>query len=464
MMQDTIKCPKCGETIKLSEAITHDIEIGIKNKYEKELEDKLKKERKELEVKIKKDTEESIGLELSDMKEQLAEKNKKLEIAKAQELDFRKRERQLKEKEDNMAKVIERKEHEFREKLVIEKRLIEEKVRKEASQTQRMELSDLKNQLEEKTKLLEKTEQQELELRRRQRELEEKKKTFELEMNRKLDMERQQLRDKVVQEIEEGHRLKDAEKNKQLADLTRQIEDLKRKAEQGSQKMQGEILELELEQLLKDEFSFDDIEPISSGVKGADILQIVKTQAGRVCGKILWETKRTKNWSDGWIQKLKEDQRDAKADLAVIVSEVLPQGLHHFRQIESIWVADIPSSLSLCLALRTLLIQVARTKEIETGKEEKKEIVYNYLTGTEFRNRVQAIMEAFLAMKKDLDSERRAMENIWAKREKQIERVVFNIAGMRGDLEGIVGSSLPTVKILELPSDKEEEERGNKKI
>jgi len=269
---------------------------------------------------------------------------------------------------------------------------------------------------------------------------------------RKVDEERRKILESAQKNFEDQHRLKDAEKDKQLADMCRQIEDLKRKAEQGSQKMQGEVLELELEQLLKNEFLFDDINSVSSGIKGADIIQIVKTQTGRECGKILWETKRAKNWSDEWLQKLKDNQRSAKADLAVIVSETLPKGLHHFRQIETVWVTDIPSAISLGLALRTLLIQINKAREIETGKEEKKEVVYNYLMGIEFRNRVQAIMEAFIAMKKDLDSEKRAMESIWSKRDKQIEKVVLNIAGMRGDLEGIVGASLPSIKLLELPS------------
>ena len=384
MTQEVIKCPKCGTAIKLSEAISRDIEADIKKKYEKEMELRLQEERKRLEIKVKKEVEESQRLEIFDLKAQLAEKAKRLEQA----------------------------------------------------------------------------EQHELELRKRQRALEEKEKAFELEMNRKLDIERQQIKEKAMREVEEMYKLKDLEKDKQINDMRRKIEELKRKADQGSQKIQGEVLELELEELLKNEFPFDDIDPISSGIKGADIIQTVKTQAGRVCGKILWETKRTKNWNDGWIQKLKDDQRNAKADLAVIVSEVLPEGFHHFRQIDNIWVTDIPSAISLGLALRTLLIQVARTKAIQVGKEETKDIVYNYLTGSEFRNRVQAIMDSFIAMKKDLDSERRAMERIWAKREKQIERVVLNIAGMRGDLEGIVGLSLPSIKLLELPSDKSSAEQS----
>ena len=455
MDQGTIKCPKCGEEIKLSDALSKEIELSIKNKYEKDMEERLKDERKQLEIKMKREAKEAMGVELADLKEQLSEKDKKLEEIQKQELGFRKKERQLKEKEESLLKTFEEKEKEFKAKLTMEKRLIEEKIKKEVEEVEHIKVVDLKNQLEEKTKRLEQSEQQELELRRKQRELEEKEKKFELEMNRKLDDERQQIKDKIARELEDSHRLKDAEKDKQLTDMRRQIEDLKRKAEQGSQKIQGEVLEAELEQSLKNEFPFDDIESVSSGVKGADIVQTVKTQAGRECGKILWESKRTRNWSDEWIIKLKDDQRSAKADLSVIVSEALPKGFHHFRKIETVWVTDIPSAISLALALRTLLIQIAITREIETGKEEKKEVIYNYLTGLEFRNRVQAIMESFIAMKKDLDSEKRSMESIWAKRDKQIEKVVLNIAGMHGDLEGIVGTSLPSIKLLELPSNED---------
>ena len=380
MTQETIKCPKCGELIKLSEAISHDIEIAIRTKYEKEIEKRLKEERNQLELKVKKEAQESVSLELADLKEQLKEKSTRLE----------------------------------------------------------------------------KSQQEELGLRKQQRQLEEDKKAFELETNRRLDAERQKIIEKVVRESEESHRLKDAEKNKQLADMTEQIENLKRKAEQGSQKIQGEVLEVELEQLLKNDFPFDEIDSVSSGIKGADISHIVKTQSGRICGKILWETKRTKSWSEEWIQKLKDDQREAKADLAVIVSEVLPKGFHHFREIKGVWITDITSALSLAVALRVVLIQVAATRVIQTGKEEKMEIVYNYLTGVEFKNRVQAIMEGFIAIKQDLDSEKRAMAKIWAKREKQIERVIQNIAGMHGDLQGIAGASLPVVKMLELASEETE--------
>jgi len=456
MSQETIKCPKCGEVIKLSEAISKDMEIVIKAKYEKEFEQKIVEERKQLQEKAQKEAQELVTLEFADLKEQLAEKSKKLEETQKQEIELRKRERQLSEKEDLLKKELDEKEKKLKEQFLEEKKLIAQKVKIDVESAQKAQLTDLQEQLLEKSQRLEKAQQQELELRKQQRQLEEDKRAFELEMNRKLDIERQKIAEKVAREFEENHKFKDAEKDKQLLDMRTQIEELKRKAEQGSQQAQGEVLEVEFEHLLKEDFPFDEILPVSKGVKGGDVIQTVKTQSGRVCGKILWETKRTKSWSDGWIQKVKEDQREAKADLSVIVSEVLPRGFHHFRQIDGVWVTDIPSALSLSLALRVVLIQVAKARDIQTGKEEKMEIVYSYLTGVEFRNRVQAIVESFVAMKKDLDAEKRAMAATWSKREKQIERVVLNIAGMHGDLEGIVGGSLPAVKMLELSNENEE--------
>ena len=375
MTKETIKCPECGEVIELSEAISHDIEIRLKQQYE----NKIEKTKKSIEEKAKKEVQESLNIKISDLNEQLEEKTKNLKEAQKQEIELRKRQRELVEKEEKL----------------------------------------------------------------------------ELELSRKIDAERQKIIQKTSKEFEETHRLKDAEKDKQLDDMKRQIDELKRKAEQGSQQMQGEVLELELEESLKDEFPFDVIEPVAKGVKGGDIIQTVKTQSGRICGKILWETKRTKNWSESWIQKLKDDQRDAKADLAILASESLPKGLQHFRLISGVWVTDILSAVSLALALRVVLIQVARERVTQVGKKEKMELAYNYLTGQEFRNRVEAIVESFTAMKMDLEAERRAMLKIWAKREKQMERVISNAAGMHGDLQEIAGSSLPAIKMLELPNDDE---------
>ena len=371
-MQDTIKCPKCGEAIKISQAISHDIEGELRARIEKELAVRSK----EQEARIREEAGEAAKTQVELLQQLIADKDKRLQEARTAEI----------------------------------------------------------------------------ELRRRQEDLEDKARSLGVEVVRRVADEKRMLTEKLSHDLEEDHRLKDAEKEKQLTDMRRQIEDLKRKAEQGSQQTQGEVLELDLESKLREEFPFDLIEPVEKGRKGGDALHTVKTQGGRECGKLLWETKRTKVWSDSWIQKLKDDQREAKADLAVIVSEALPKGLHHFRDIDGVWVTDISSAIPLALALRLALIKEDRAKQAQTGKEGKMEVVYNYLTGVEFRNRVQAIMEAFIGMKQDLDVEKRAVEKIWSRREKNIEKVVRNIAGMHGELESMAGQ-LPAVKLLELPQD-----------
>jgi hypothetical protein len=318
-MKETIDCPSCGESIELSEAISHDIEKRLKKVHLQEVEE--------------------------------------LRISSEQK---------LKEKED-----------EYEKKAKEEKRLLVEKAVKDAQENVTLELSDLKEQLDKKTKGLNEAREHELTLRKKQRELQEKEEAFELELSRKIDDERQKILEKASGEFEEKHRMKDAEKDKLLNDMKKQIEELRRKSEQGSQQTQGEVLELELEEMLKNEFTLDDIEPVVKGAKGGDILQIVRTQSGRICGKILWETKRTRNWSDSWIKKLKDDQRDAKADMAILVSEALPNGFHHFRQMSGIWVTDRFSAISLALALRVVLVQVHGVREVHIGKNEKMEIVYN---------------------------------------------------------------------------------------
>jgi hypothetical protein len=440
MPQDTIKCPKCGTEIRISQILSQDIETEVQQRYEKKMEDWKKDELDRARTQSAKEASELLSKQIEKYKKDIEDRDKQINENNARENEFAKREEELKIRETKVTEELEK-----------GRRLIEDQATKKAQESIRVKVADLEMSVKEKEERLQKAEQNELELRKAKRELEEDKKTFELKMERTLDQERQKITEKAKSEVEEGHKLKDMEKDKQLEDMKKQIEELKRKAEQGSQKIQGEVLELELEKILRDEFQFDEIEPVSAGVRGGDIIHTVKTQSGRICGKILWESKRTRNWSDTWIQKVKDDQREAKADLATIVSEALPKGFHHFRQIEGVWVTDLPSVLSLAVALRFMLIQIATTRELQTGKEEKMEIVYNYLTGSEFRNRVQAIVEAFISLRRDLDSEKRAMESIWAKREKQIERVVLNISGMHGDLEGIVGATLPSVKLLELP-------------
>jgi len=333
------------------------------------------------------------------------------------------------------------------------RKAFEEKAKKDAYESVTLELSDLREQLEEKTRNLKEARKQELELLKKQRELQEKEENMELEVTRKLDEERQKILEKATGKFEEEHRLKDAEKDKKLNDMKKQIDELKRKSEQGSQQTQGEVLELDLENILKKSFTHDNIEPVPKGIKGADVLHKVHSPSGQFCGTIVWETKRTKAWSDKWIAKIKEDQRRVKGEIAVILTTVLPKDVRSFAHINGIWVTDYSSMVELATAIRMGLIEVAKTKQAAVGKKEKMEVVYNYLSGSDFKQKVEAIVEAFKAMKEDLEKEKKAFSKSWAKREKQLELVITNTAGMYGDIHRIIGTSLPEIKLLEIESE-----------
>lgn len=288
----------------------------------------------------------------------------------------------------------------------------------------------------------------ELALRKQKTELEQKAKDIDLEVQRRLDDEKEQLEARVGDRIAESYRIKEAEKDKKLSDTLAQVEDLKRRMEQGSQQAQGETLEVELEQILMVSFPLDLVEPVAKGVKGGDMLQTVKIRSGQECGKILWEVKRTKAWSDSWITKVKADARVAKADLCLIATETLPKGIKNFGEVEGVWISSPENAIPLAGALRQSLVQLAKEKYLQTGKKEKAVVVYDYLIGSEFKGRVEAIIESYRAMKSDLESEKRAMEKVWAKRDKQISMVTLNIAGMCGDLEAM--AELPYVAALQL--------------
>jgi hypothetical protein len=314
----------------------------------------------------------------------------------------------------------------------------------------------LEETLKEKDRKIAEAQAAELELRKMKNLLEEERRTFELDKQRQLDEERVKIKEETAKLINEENRLKEAEYNKKFQDAQKQIGDLKRRLEQGSQQTQGEVLELALEESFRTEFPTDEILPVPKGINGADIIQKVIDQKGRVVGIIAWELKRTKAWSDGWIQKLKDDQRKVKADTAVVISQSLPEGIKGFGFRDGVYVSSSEAALSLARVLRMNLIQLASIRSLEDGKTEKKEIIYNYLCSAEFGNRISAVVEASIAMKKVLDQERRAYTKIWAEREKQIGRVEENMIGVYGDIKGIAGMTLPGIKSLDLPSGEEE--------
>jgi len=325
---------------------------------------------------------------------------------------------------------------------------------KKAEKRVAQELAGLKNQVKDQAKDLEEARRLELSMRKREREFERKQQELELTVAREIDKERTRLVTETQERLADDHRLKDAEKERQLGDMRRQIEDLKRKAEQGSQQLQGEAGEGELESLLRANFPSDEISAIGQGVRGADVHQVVIDPRGRKSGAILWECKNTRNWSDAWIAKLKQDQRSRHADVAVLVTATLPKGCTRCALIDGVLVTDFACAVGLAAVLRANLCQLAQTRSAAISKEESLELLYRYLSGVEFRHRVEAVVEAFTAMRHDLDQERRAAERQWARRSRQIDAVTFNVSGMYGDLQGLV-PALPPIALLELPEAEE---------
>lgn len=311
------------------------------------------------------------------------------------------------------------------------------------------ELQEIIRQRDEK---LTEAQQAQAEFTRKTRELEEARRQLDLTVEKRIDEGLAGIHEKARKAAEDRLGLKVHEKEQTIASMQKQIEELKRKAEQGSQQLQGEVMELQLESLLATRFPFDTIEPVAKGEYGGDVLQHVVGPVAQVCGTILWESKRTKNWSDGWLTKLREDQRAAKAEIAVIVSQALPKDVETFALIDGVWVVGSKSALPLAMVLRQSLIEVAAARQSVEGQQTKMELVYQYLTGPRFRQRVEAIVESFSSMNEDLDRERRVILKQWAKREEQIERVMQATVGMYGDLQGIAGKTLQEIEGLELPA------------
>lgn len=310
------------------------------------------------------------------------------------------------------------------------------------------EKDDELHSLEEKLNNFRKKEKQILQM---QKEIEEQKYSMQVEYQERLIKETKKIYDDAKNKTDEENKLRMLEYEKTIRDLKNQMIDAQKKAEQGSMQLQGEVQELELEDQLKRYFSDDEIIPVKTGQKGGDIIQIVRTRNNGVVGKIIWESKRTKNWSNSWLDKIKEDQRCAQAEIAIIISEVLPQEIKNFGLIDNIWIGELKYAIGLATAMRENLKALNQLKHVNTNKNDKMELIYNYLTGTQFKQRVEAILESFIEMKNDLDVEKRAYEKIWSKREKQIEKFVRNMSGMYGDLQGY-GATLPNIKILELPN------------
>ena len=417
MTEPTITCPNCKTEIRLTESLAAPLIAATRKQFEEQLSQKdaevakreegiREKEKQIIEAKRNLDEQvaDQVAAQLKAERVQvIAEESKKAKLASAAEIDA--------------------------------------KVR---------ELSELQEVLKIRNEKLAEAQNAQAELIKKQRELDDAKRELELTVEKRVQDGLNEVRLQAKSQAEEEQKFKVMEKEQTIAAMQKQIEDLKRRAEQGSQQLQGEVLELELENLLRAKFPFDSIEPVAKGEFGGDVLQRVVSQGGQASGAILWESKRTKNWSDGWLVKLREDQRTAKAEVAVIVSQVLPKGVEAFDMVDGVWVTHPRALVPVATILRHTLLQVNMARQVSEGQQTKTEMVYQYLTGPRFRQRVEAIVEAFSTMQEDLDRERKVIMKQWAKREEQIERVMGATVGMYGDLQGIAGKSLQEIDGLEL--------------
>lgn len=400
----TITCPKCGEKIPLTDALTPD----LKEQLTKEMGESIRKKEQELKAK----------------------------------------EEKMQEREDAMWK-------EYEKKMESERVTLKQKAEKKAHEEAGAEFKDLVLANAEKDQKLKEAGQRELDLLKQKREFEEKAKSVDLEVARKVEEERKKIEEGAQTKASDEYRLLLKAKDEKMEQMSKKLDDLKRNSEQGSTQIQGEVQEDELRDALVAAFPTDTVEDVPQGKKGADLVHTVRTRTGMSAGTLLWESKNTKSWGGDWIKKLKDDQVRAKADVCVIMTQALPEGMRGFGQVEGVWVTDPAHALLLTNVLRHQLIQLTQVKASLVGKDEKMEILYEYLTSTQFKNRVENIVRAFQEMHEELHKEKRATERMWARREKELERVMKNTVGMYGDFQGLIGTALPVITSLELPSGEE---------
>jgi len=350
---------------------------------------------------------------------------------------------------------------EIRNRVASECRKIEVAALAAAQENVAVELQDKEERIAESAAKLKAMQEQELQLRKEKRKSEELAEQSKLEMERRLDEERKVIRANAKSEAAEENQLKLIERDLQIESMKKQIDELVKKADQGSQQRQGEAQEIALENMLAAEFPCDVIEPVGKGVNGADALHHVFDNNGRECGTILWESKRTKTWQDKWLGKVISDQQEAKASVACIVSGAMPATVRHFEEINGVWVSSWPCARGMALVLRRVLVESSRARQASEGQHGKMELVYNYIFSPEFRNRVRGFMEPFLEMQTDLNAEKRALNRQWNKRQKQLDRALASSAGLFGDFQGILGNDLKEIEGMDLLALEEESEVQN---
>ncbi|WP_210487289.1 DUF2130 domain-containing protein [Rufibacter aurantiacus] len=401
----TISCPKCTHEFHPEEAIAFRIEQRLKAEFAEQV-------------------------------NQLHQKGEQQRLALQQEKDQLDR---MRLQQDELIK----------QQVALERKKVENELQKELSTKFNGTLEQLMEEKAEMEQKLKKQQQNELQLLKKQRTLEEKERELELETERRIASMSNELEQKIRKTESERNEMKIREKDKQLEDMKRMLEEVKRKSEQGSVQLQGEVQELALEESLQTAFPFDLVEEVGKGVRGADSIQTVKGQYGETYGTIIYECKRTKTFGTDWIEKLKADARAVKADIMVLVTEVFPKGMQRFGQYEGVWVCTYHELMPLVYVLRDCLMKISAATASQENKGTKMQLLYDYLTSNEFSNQFAAVAEGISSLKGGITRERAQMEKLWKEREKQLDKSLLNICGMYGSVKGIAGVAVADINLLE---------------
>lgn len=402
----TVKCPNCKHEFQLGDAISGEIEANIKARY-------------------------------------LAQYNKDQKLISEKEKQIELQLEQVKKQQEEQDRII-------AEKIKLQRAVLEQEAIKKASEDVDVRVKMMEKELQEKTEKIKEAQHKELELMQKEKALKEKQDLFAVELEKQL-LEREKLVEEKIRKAEsEKTDFKVKELQKQLEDQKKLTEEMVRKQGQGSMQLQGEVQELALEDLLKSTFPFDKIEEVGKGVRGADAVQTVRNPLGQACGKIIYESKNTKAFGGDWIDKLKHDMRTTQADIAVIVTETMPKDMERFGMKDGVWVCSFFEIKSLAFVLRDSLMKIYAANASQENKGDKMSMLYSYLTGTEFRQQIEAIVEGFTELQEGIQKEKNAMQKIWKEREKQLEKVLLNTTNFYGSVKGIAGNAIGDIKALEL--------------
>lgn len=410
--KQNINCPNCGHRFNVEDVFYKEVETAYEEKYKEKLQAAIQT--------------------YTDKETDLQQREKALEETK-------KRENEL-----------------FQQRLDKKLAELQKNESEKAAEKVALQMDALEKEAQEKSILLLELQKKEVAFMQQQKLMEEEREKRELELQKKLLEKQDEIEQKVKLKERESFELKEREYQKKIDDQMKLVEEMKRKSEQGSMQLQGEVQELAIEDWLRNNFSLDTVDEIKKGAAGGDCLQTINTREALNCGKIYYESKRTKAFQPTWIEKLKKDMRTAGADIGVIVTQVLPKNMERLGQVEGIWVCTLDEFKGLSFVLRELLVKLHQSVSSQENKGDKMHMLYQYLTGNEFRMQLEAIIEGFTALKSGIEKEKRAMHTIWKQREKQLEKVLMSTTDFYGSIKGIAGNAIPSVEQLELPEAEED--------